>query len=78
MRMFWPDCVNARDLGGLPTATGGRTRMGALFRSDNHNRLTPQGIRAITESGVSRILDLRWNWEARRGRQLSAGRWRHP
>ena len=61
--LSWPDCRNARDLGGLATADGRSIRPGALTRSDNHDRLTPQGIQAIRSSGLSRILDLRWNWE---------------
>jgi protein-tyrosine phosphatase len=66
MAISWPDCRNARDLGGLPTVDGRRIHPVALLRSDNHDRLTPQGIRAIRESGVSRVLDLRWEWECAR------------
>ncbi|TWG24771.1 tyrosine-protein phosphatase [Actinoplanes teichomyceticus] len=59
MNLDWPDCKNARDLGGLPTAEGGRVRPGALIRSDSHGRLTPDAVRAIRALGVARILDLR-------------------
>jgi hypothetical protein len=59
----WPDCRNARDLGGLPTADGRVTRPGVLFRSDGLFRLTAGGIAAIRAAGVARILDLRWPWE---------------
>lgn len=55
----WPDCLNVRDLGGLPAGSGGTTRPGALIRSDNHTRLTAAGIRAVRGAGVSRIVDLR-------------------
>jgi len=55
----WPACVNARDVGGLPIAGGGKTRAGALFRSDNHGRLTDVGISAVRSLGLSRIVDLR-------------------
>ena len=60
MKLDWPDCKNARDLGGLPTVDGGRIRPGALLRSDHHGRLTPASIATIKASGVRRILDLRW------------------
>lgn len=55
----WPDCRNARDLGGLPTRDGRRIRAGAIMRSDSHDRLTEDGLAALRESGVSRVLDLR-------------------
>ncbi|MDN3239437.1 tyrosine-protein phosphatase [Glycomyces tritici] len=60
-----PDCVNARDLGGTPLAGGATVRMRALLRSDNHDLLTADGIAAVRELGVARILDLRHGWEAR-------------
>jgi protein-tyrosine phosphatase len=59
VKLEWPDCVNARDLGGLPTADGGAIRPGALLRSDDHNRLTPGAVEQIKASGVRGILDLR-------------------
>jgi protein tyrosine/serine phosphatase len=55
----WPDCMNARDIGGLPIAAGGHTRPDALFRSDNHGRLTDAGISVVRSLGLSRIVDLR-------------------
>ena len=55
----WPNCLNARDVGGLPTSDGGAIRLGALIRTDNHSRLTPEGIAAVEAYGVSRIIDLR-------------------
>jgi protein-tyrosine phosphatase len=54
----WPDCSNARDVGGL-----GNVRTGALYRSDGLFLLTDEGIAAVRASGVSRILDLRWATE---------------
>jgi len=39
----WDGCVNARDLGGLPTVDGGVTRTGALVRSETVDRLSPDG-----------------------------------
>ncbi|MEV0797953.1 tyrosine-protein phosphatase [Kribbella sp. NPDC050281] len=59
----WPNCTNARDLGGLPLADGGRIRAGALARSDNLDQLTDAGIAAVRAAGVSRIVDLRSVWE---------------
>jgi protein-tyrosine phosphatase len=59
----WPNCTNARDIGGLTTVDGHRTRMGALIRSDSLHRLTPAAVRAVRDSGIRRILDLRWPFE---------------
>lgn len=55
----WPNCVNARDLGGLPTVGGGTTRRGAVVRSDGLDRLNDQGWRALEAYGVRTIVDLR-------------------
>ncbi|MFI5709754.1 tyrosine-protein phosphatase [Kribbella sp. NPDC051620] len=55
----WPDCRNARDLGGLPTADGGSIRVGALIRSDCLQFLSDEGVAAVRSTGVSRIIDLR-------------------
>jgi protein-tyrosine phosphatase len=55
----WDGCVNARDLGGLPTLDGRVTRRGALIRSEAVDRLTRQGWRALREYGVRTIIDLR-------------------
>jgi protein-tyrosine phosphatase len=64
LSLRWPDLRNARDLGGMPTVDGGRIRERALIRTDNHGRLDPAGLAAIRSYGVSRIIDLRWEWEA--------------
>jgi protein-tyrosine phosphatase len=45
---------------------GGRIRPYALFRTDHHGRLTPDGVAAVRAAGLSRILDLRWSWELTR------------
>lgn len=55
----WPDCLNARDLGGLPTGDGRRIRAAALIRSDNLTRLTEAGITIVREQGLGRIVDVR-------------------
>ncbi|BEL07393.1 hypothetical protein Q0Z83_055840 [Actinoplanes sichuanensis] len=59
MRLDWPDCVNARDLGGTP-ARGGRIRDNALIRSDSHALLTPAAVAVFRERPPALILDLRW------------------
>jgi protein tyrosine/serine phosphatase len=60
-----PDCVNARDVGGTPLRDGS-ARLRALLRSDNHDLLTAEGIAAVRDLGVVRILDVRHDWEADR------------
>lgn len=52
--------VNARDVGGLPTVDGRRTRSGILFRSDNLQSLTPADVvHLVDELGLRTVLDLR-------------------
>jgi protein tyrosine/serine phosphatase len=58
-RARWPNCVNARDLGGLPVRGGDSTRPGWLFRSDTLARLAPEGVRAVRAAGVTTVIDLR-------------------
>ncbi|MBO3741386.1 tyrosine-protein phosphatase [Actinoplanes sp. NEAU-H7] len=60
MRLDWPNCGNARDLGGTPTRDGGRVRAGALIRSDSHARMTAASVEALRGHGLGLILDLRW------------------
>ncbi|HEX5039387.1 MAG TPA: tyrosine-protein phosphatase [Candidatus Limnocylindria bacterium] len=55
----WPNCLNVRDLGGLPASNGRRIRTGALIRSDNLSRLTEEGVAAVRAARVSRIVDVR-------------------
>lgn len=59
----WPGCRNVRDVGGLPTADGGRIREGVLIRADSLQFLSADGIDAVRRSGVGRILDLRGDGE---------------
>ena len=61
--LAWDGCVNVRDLGGLLTSTGGRTRHGVVVRSDNIRRLTPAGWRRAVGYGVRRVVDLRFPGE---------------
>jgi protein-tyrosine phosphatase len=64
--LAWEGCFNVRDLGGLPTADGRRTRNGALVRSDTLCRLTPAGQTALVAHGVHTVIDLRWPAELER------------
>jgi protein-tyrosine phosphatase len=57
--LSWPDCLNVRDVGGLPTRDGRTVRERALIRSDSHSKLTAEGVAAVRAYGVSRIIDLR-------------------
>jgi protein-tyrosine phosphatase len=57
-RLDWPDCRNARDLGGLPLSAG-LTRSGMLVRSDNLRSLTAAGQEAMVAYGVTDVIDLR-------------------
>ena len=57
--LAWPDCYNARDLGGLPTVDGQETRWQSVIRSDIVNRLTKKGQQALIAYGVRTIIDLR-------------------
>jgi protein-tyrosine phosphatase len=57
-RLDWPDCRNARDLGGLPRP-GGVTRSGVFVRSDCTTNLTPAGEEAMRAYGVRLVVDLR-------------------
>ncbi|MEQ7128524.1 tyrosine-protein phosphatase [Actinopolymorpha sp. B11F2] len=59
MRLQWPNCLNVRDLGGLPTTDGRQIATGALIRSDNLTRLTDAGVEAVRETSVGRIIDVR-------------------
>jgi protein tyrosine/serine phosphatase len=58
--LAWEGCLNVRDLGGLPTEDGRRTRLGGVVRADNIRKLSDDGWRALAEHGVQRIVDLRF------------------
>ncbi len=58
--LHWEGCLNVRDLGGLPTEDGRRTRAGVIVRSDNVRALSDTGWRSLAEHGITRIVDLRW------------------
>lgn len=59
----WDGLYNARDLGGLPTASGEATRHRSLIRADGLSRLTSQGWDAMRRYGVRTCIDLRSSWE---------------
>ncbi len=50
---------NTRDLGGFPTADGGRTRFGVFFRSEAPCGLPSGTVDALLARGVTGSLDLR-------------------
>ena len=56
--------VNVRDVGGLPTVDGRRTRGGVLVRADNLQDLTDVDVERLTaELGVRTVVDLRTDAE---------------
>ena len=56
--------VNARDVGGLPTADGGTVQYGRLYRSDNLQQLTRGDVEAlIGPLGLRSVVDLRTSEE---------------
>jgi protein-tyrosine phosphatase len=59
----WDGCFNVRDLGGLPTIDGTRTRPGAAVRADSLNKLTDRGWAALVRHGVRTVIDLRNDFE---------------
>lgn len=55
---------NFRDLGGYPTADGGRTRWRALYRSDSLGKLRTDGdLQRFQDLGIHTVVDLRYPWE---------------
>jgi protein-tyrosine phosphatase len=54
----WDGCYNVRDLGGLPIASGGVTRSGAIIRSAAAFQLTEAGWAAAHAYGVRTVVDL--------------------
>lgn len=58
--------VNARDLGGLPTADGRTTRRGRVLRSDNLQDLTVADVRRLLDDyALKNVIDLRSDAEVR-------------
>ncbi|MCA2000706.1 MAG: tyrosine-protein phosphatase [Chloroflexi bacterium] len=50
--LTWEGCDNARDLGGLNTFNGSKTRWGAVVRGDHPSRLTANGRLTLYEHGI--------------------------
>ncbi len=63
-RVPFAGVTNFRDLGGYPTATGGHTRWGRLFRADALHRFTAEDRLAYERLGVVAVYDLRGDAEA--------------
>ena len=55
----WNDCINVRDLGGLNTGDGRRTRWKSIVRSDTPARLAEAGWAALYAYGIRTIITLR-------------------
>ena len=58
-RLVWPDLLNARDLGGLRSASQQETAWRRVVRADNLNKLAPAGVAALVAYGVRTVIDLR-------------------
>jgi protein-tyrosine phosphatase len=58
-RLRFVGALNFRDLGGYPTASGGWTRWGLLYRSSSLHKLTTDDLKAFDSLGVRAIFDLR-------------------
>jgi HAD superfamily hydrolase (TIGR01509 family) len=67
---MWSGCVNARDLGGLPTRYGVRTRAGALIRTESLDNLDGEGRVAFDALGAGLVLDLRSDGEIKQPHPL--------
>lgn len=61
--LTWSECLNVRDLGGLPTESGGRTAMRVVVRADDVRRLDSAGWESALAYDVRRIVDLRFPGE---------------
>lgn len=57
--LHFPELLNARDLGGLPTRDGRITRWRSFVRTDGLHELNEAGLAAIYEYGVRTVIDLR-------------------
>jgi protein-tyrosine phosphatase len=55
----WDGCSNVREFGGLKTEAGREIRWGALVRSDDPAKLSPQGWEALYDHGIRTIISLR-------------------
>jgi protein-tyrosine phosphatase len=62
-RITIPTAPNLRDLGGWPTADGGRTRGGTVYRCTELSRLDADGLVRIGDLGLGTVCDLRTTHE---------------
>lgn len=60
----WEGCLNARDLGGLPTLYGGETCWQSVIRADYPGDLSPAGLKMMLDYGVHTLIDVRSPQEA--------------
>ena len=58
--LYWPDCYNVRDLGGITTMNGKETKFGSFVRSDVLSRLSHSGKQMLIDYGISAIIGLRF------------------
>jgi protein-tyrosine phosphatase len=54
----WDGCQNVRDLGGLSTRDGRKTRWGAVVRSGDPSKLTASGWASLYTHGIRTIVSL--------------------
>jgi protein-tyrosine phosphatase len=57
---------NVRDLGGLPTSNGGRTRPGVIYRSDGLSRLNATDLDRLASLRLGTVIDIRSDSERAR------------
>jgi protein tyrosine/serine phosphatase len=57
--LAWEGCDNVRDLGGMKTSNGGKTRWGAVVRGDHPSKLTARGWSDLYAYGIRTIVSLR-------------------
>jgi protein-tyrosine phosphatase len=62
--LTWDGCLNVRDLGGLSTSNGSKTRWGAVVRSDHPSNLTTTGWTSLYAHGIRTIISLRTHGQA--------------
>jgi protein-tyrosine phosphatase len=58
-RILLQNAHNVREIGGYATASGGRTRLGKLYRADSLHRLSADEQAALRARGIRTIIDLR-------------------
>lgn len=57
-QLKWDGCQNVRDLGGLSTRNGQKTRWGAVVRSGDPSKLTVSGWASLYAHGIRTIVSL--------------------